>query len=882
MPSVSKSQQRLMGMAYAVKSGDMEISDIDPAYRDKVKSLSDGMTKKDLKKYASTKHDDLPETVDETIEGGRISPVNMGGMGPVLLPSDGAVGSGDVPAVADIDDDEEEAKKDKTKKKLEMEGFKLFTQFNNFVSESLVNEAFNFGQKRQYSIDDVNEFYGFWGTLETAGFKVKEIEAAWHSAFIWLCETYKFSDAGALYYLNAKAGRWVADQVVEQKGNIDVVDVLKDYATSAQWKKWSKEYNEFAQKEMMTETFVNDKLDESTLKISGPAYDWWNDRDVQKKLNNIKIRIVGDIGGVLTIAGSDEELQKVKSLFGLNESVVTEAMFSVNDLKKPGLIWWYNKKGDKAQVTKIDKIDNLNFPRAKDAPKDFDISWGMGTLDDWIEKTGEKNPKVGEVYDITESVVTEAVSRATKIYQIATPAPKAMLVRELEDLFGDDYRHIVTEFDEDEGYESVLVFNLTPRDIKRIQEEIGDVLIWEYSIKKGKEISESVVTEAKDNLYLQLHKKYAEQIKGLKAGKIKKLTDLVSVQRWSMEDREDYFEMDSKKKKELSAEYDEERKLFKKYIAGDESVMLPKGTETLAESLVTEASKDRMIKQIERALKDGTSIFKLPMDTQKYYYKNKSDFESVVTESVFAFKPDNIEQLHFETDPKTAEEMKIELGKKQGEVSKRNQIESAEYSLRRFRKEIGYGNGKDVGVFLPGSYDASVSKLGDGPHKKAVNTVKWNRKKYDQWVEDMASNDGWKNAFDMAQNAKNEPGLLQWAKKEFRGEDVMQRIQWDIEAYTESVEPITEKKEDRDDMMKWIEKSMDFVRTTEDFNGNEGGIWLSGENMDEYKGQVIYDYYSEDYKNREFGVLNKWEKELNKRGWYSEWYDAGTVMVWPL
>lgn len=95
-----------------------------------------------------------------------------------------------------------------------------------------------------------------------------------------------------------------------------------------------------------------------------------------------------------------------------------------------------------------------------------------------------------------ESVVTEAVSRATKIYQIATPAPKAMLVGELEDLFGDDYRHIVTEFEDDERYESVLVFNLTPRDIKRIQEEIGDVLIWEYSIKKGKEISESAMIEA--------------------------------------------------------------------------------------------------------------------------------------------------------------------------------------------------------------------------------------------------------------------------------------------------------------------------------------------------------------------------------------------------
>ena len=49
-----------------------------------------------------------------------------------------------------------------------------------------------------------------------------------------------------------------------------------------------------------------------------------------------------------------------------------------------------------------------------------------------------------------------------------------------------------------------------------------------------------------------------------------------------------------------------------------------------------------------------------------------------------------------------------------------------------------------------------------------------------------------------------------------------------------------------------------------------------------YKGKIIYDYYSEDHKTREFGVLNNWEKELNKLGWYSEWYDAGTVMIWEI
>ena len=302
-----------------------------------------------------------------------------------------------------------------------------------------------------------------------------------------------------------------------------------------------------------------------------------------------------------------------------------------------------------------------------------------------------------------------------------------------------------------------------------------------------------------------------------------------------------------------------------------------------------------------------------------------------------------VKDLHFETDPEKAQAMKIELGRRQGEVTTKAQIEGGDYSLRRFRKEIRYGDGSYTGVFMPGSYDAATSKLGDGPHKKAVKKVKWNMKKYQQWVDDVASNDGWKHAYDMAQNAKMEPGLLQWAKKEFRGEDPLQRIQWDIEAYAESV--VTEKKlkfkvgdfikmkkggslsheiksidpkfdavevyldvtgqstkytfkhinkdwelaesvvnekyVERKDMMKFIEKYMDFVRTSEDFNGSQGGIWVSGENMDEFKGQVIYDYYAEG-RGYELGVNVKWEKELNKRGWYSEWYDAGTVQIWPI
>jgi hypothetical protein len=90
----------------------------------------------------------------------------------------------------------------------------------------------------------------------------------------------------------------------------------------------------------------------------------------------------------------------------------------------------------------------------------------------------------------------------------------------------------------------------------------------------------------------------------------------------------------------------------------------------------------------------------------------------------------------------------------------------------------------------------------------------------------------------------------------------------------------------RDEMMEWIEGQLPshaMVRTSEQFNGMKNGIWMSGEDCDvTYKGEEIYSYYSGDHENRTFGVLNSWEKELNDRGWYSEWYDAGTIGIWRI
>ena len=63
MPSVSKAQQRFMGLVHAYKKGEVPASQVSQA----VKAAAKSMKKKSTKKFASTKHDDLPDKVREYV-----------------------------------------------------------------------------------------------------------------------------------------------------------------------------------------------------------------------------------------------------------------------------------------------------------------------------------------------------------------------------------------------------------------------------------------------------------------------------------------------------------------------------------------------------------------------------------------------------------------------------------------------------------------------------------------------------------------------------------------------------------------------------------------------------------------------------------------------
>jgi len=79
--STSKSQQRLMGMVYAYKTGKLDLDDLPKSLANKIKGISDGrkrttgdkrrktkgMSDEEARRYASTKHKGLPEKVEERI-----------------------------------------------------------------------------------------------------------------------------------------------------------------------------------------------------------------------------------------------------------------------------------------------------------------------------------------------------------------------------------------------------------------------------------------------------------------------------------------------------------------------------------------------------------------------------------------------------------------------------------------------------------------------------------------------------------------------------------------------------------------------------------------------------------------------------------------------
>lgn len=75
------------------------------------------------------------------------------------------------------------------------------------------------------------------------------------------------------------------------------------------------------------------------------------------------------------------------------------------------------------------------------------------------------------------------------------------------------------------------------------------------------------------------------------------------------------------------------------------------------------------------------------------------------------------------------------------------------------------------------------------------------------------------------------------------------------------------------DLLKTL--GVDVRGTSEDFDRSTGGIWIVADGDNE-----SFNYYSEKWVDT-FGVNPKLNRIVDKRGWFFEWWDAGTMLVWP-
>lgn len=133
-----------------------------------------------------------------------------------------------------------------------------------------------------------------------------------------------------------------------------------------------------------------------------------------------------------------------------------------------------------------DNIDNHRSAKSfiKAAVKAGFKESDVEDLLDNVEQGGDSYAKLSK--DIFNESINEASYGQNYLWEIATPAPASMLARDLEKMFGKG-RIILGDWNSPEGFESVVMLNLQPKEVKEIEENIGDVLIFRMEITNRSE-----------------------------------------------------------------------------------------------------------------------------------------------------------------------------------------------------------------------------------------------------------------------------------------------------------------------------------------------------------------------------------------------------------
>lgn len=87
------------------------------------------------------------------------------------------------------------------------------------------------GVDEKINMDDINDTYGFWGTLES-DYSPKKVEDLFFEAIKGLMRNYKLSEEEALKVLNSKLGRKAADQIIDGQADSGLLGLEQYYGKS--------------------------------------------------------------------------------------------------------------------------------------------------------------------------------------------------------------------------------------------------------------------------------------------------------------------------------------------------------------------------------------------------------------------------------------------------------------------------------------------------------------------------------------------------------------------------------------------------------------------------------------------------------------------------
>jgi len=156
----------------------------------------------------------------------------------------------------------------------------------------------------------------------------------------------------------------------------------------------------------------------------------------------------------------------------VNESIQSQ---DINEGKNTG-----KEEIKKLEKSMSDMQDALNNANWKDLEKHAEkAKWWAHVLNSFkFESTNESK----QLETINESTVSNNIA-----YEIATPASTSSLIEEILDLMGPKFTYI-RNFNSPDELESIIAFNLSSSDIKKIKQELDDCIIFKMDLTNRKEI----------------------------------------------------------------------------------------------------------------------------------------------------------------------------------------------------------------------------------------------------------------------------------------------------------------------------------------------------------------------------------------------------------